>query len=101
MLDNSSGSANYSIDKPLFKTDDWKYMIEGSTLQVNADGNFVLDITASIKDTEKQIPKFLNWLVPYTNSEGFVGYIEPNLDAQEVRILFEKGKVYLVEPVQG
>lgn len=60
MLDNSSGSANYSIDKPLFKTDDWKYMIEGSTLQVNADGNFVLDITASIKDTEKQIPKFLN-----------------------------------------
>jgi hypothetical protein len=40
---------------------------------------------------------FLNWLAPYSDTEGFVGYYREMYTLHPTLIYFQKGKVYKLE----
>lgn len=96
---------------PFFETEEWEHILGAAGgLLWDAKSTFAYDditkvyrlnIRCSFKDHEYQIPLFLQWLSPYIRSKGYLGYMHPEYQALQTRILLEKGRFYLVAPVEN
>ncbi|MCA1800256.1 MAG: hypothetical protein LC650_03090, partial [Actinobacteria bacterium] len=45
-----------------------------SSLNYDDIGGWFLTIRCNLKDYDDEIEKFIDWITPYTDSTGFVGY---------------------------
>ena len=71
---------------PLFNTTRWRCMLRSSsysfiksraTSSLWYDGiakQYILSIWCNLKNYDEEVDKFLNWIINYTTSYGFVGY---------------------------
>ena len=90
----------------LFKTDRWKFMLRCDSYYFDGDTNstfryddirksYVLTIRCNLKNYCDEIEEFLNWIVPYSNTNGFVGYSRYEESETPTLIYFNEGKVEL------
>lgn len=74
-------------DHPLFKTDRWRTMLQSDSYYFGEFGNSLIDaprfkedvyklsIRSNLKNYDSEIELFLNWLSPYIETHGFIGYM--------------------------
>ena len=90
----------------LFKTDRWKFMLRCDSYYFDGDTNstfryddirksYVLTIRCNLKNYCDEIEEFLNWIIPYSNTNGFVGYSRYEESETPTLIYFNEGKVEL------
>lgn len=90
----------------LFKTDRWKSMLRCDSYYFDGDTNstfryddigksYVLTIRCNLKNYCDEIEEFLNWIIPYSNTNGFVGYSRYEESETPTLIYFNEGKVEL------
>ena len=87
MLGDSDKDVN--IDHPLFgKEKRWEYMLRCGSYYFDGqpdsklyrddlyenDPMYFLNVRCNLKNYEDEIKLFLDWLCPYINTEGFLGY---------------------------
>ena len=103
------GDSEYLATVPvhaLFTADRWKsmlrcdsYYFDGdthSTLRYDDIGkSYILNIRCNLKNYCSEIEKFLDWIIPYSNTNGFVGYTRYEEDENPTLIYFIDGKVEL------
>lgn len=73
-------------DHPLFATDTrWRFMLRGNSYYFDMTPQHVLrydaiseacilSVRSNFKNYDDEINKFLNWIEPYTETKGFIGY---------------------------
>ena len=74
-------------DHPLFKTDRWRTMLQSDSYYFGGFSNslisaprfkddvYRLSIRSNLKNYDSEIELFLNWLTPYIETRGFIGYM--------------------------
>lgn len=89
---------------PLFKTRRWKSMLYCDSFYFHhtacsslvnktagirhlEDATYILNVRCDLKNYDDEILYFLNWLLPFTETRGFVGY-KRGEDADPVLIYF-------------
>jgi hypothetical protein len=88
----------------LFSTERWPRMLCSSSYSFDGDSKstiiydkvraaYQLTIRCSLKNYYSEIEKFLDWVSPYSYTEGFVGYSRYEEDDNPVLIYFDNGKV--------
>lgn len=94
-------------EHPLFKTRRWEYMLRcdsayfsGTThseLECNNLGSSVklyyLTIRTNLKNYDNEIDHFLNWLSPYMETDGFLGYTRYEEDDLPTLIFNDNGNI--------
>ena len=92
-------------DNPLFDTSRWTYMLNSSSYYfIKSRSNsylrydeiakqYILSIWCNLKNYDEEIDKFLNWIVNYTTSYGFVGYTRYEEFDNPTLIYFENNTV--------
>lgn len=94
---------------PFFEEEVWETTLwtaggviwDGESTLTPDEDVYTLAIRTSVKGESDPIRLFLHWLVPYIQTEGFVGYIHPEYSRRPSRILLEQGKAFIVEPVEN
>lgn len=86
MLGDSEDEDNLRIPPhDLFKTDRWNFMLRSDSYYFDGvtdskmrkdfiNGFFTLNIRCNLKNYDDEIEKFVDWIRPYSNTTGFVGY---------------------------
>lgn len=74
-------------DHPLFNTERWRYMLQSDSYYFGGFSNSLIDaprfiedvyklsIRSNLKNYDSEIELFLNWLNPYIETRGFIGYM--------------------------
>jgi hypothetical protein len=89
-------------DHPLFKTPRWSFMLEGDSYYFDGVTNsilkednlfpeqptYYLTIRCNLKNYDDEIDKFLDWIKPYTESKGFIGYKRYEEDKEPTLLYF-------------
>ena len=103
------GDSEYLATVPvhaLFTTDRWKSMLRMDSYYFDGDTNstlryddigklYSLTIRCNLKNYCGEIEKFLNWIVQYSYTCGFVGYTRYEESENPTLIYFNDGKVEL------
>ena len=90
---------------PLFKTNRWHFMLnsdsyyfDGITKSILKEDNlfpdhpsYYLTIRCNLKNYNEEIEKFIDWITPYSDTKGFVGYKRYEED-EEPTLLYIKGE---------
>ena len=90
-------------DHPLFRMSHWEYVLRSgsfyfpgetnSTLRVFEPTNtWYLTARSNLKNYGSEIEYFLQWLAPYSETEGFVGYYRYEESPHPSLIYFAEGK---------
>jgi len=93
-------------DHPFFKADRWRwlfssdsYCFDGDThSSLRLDGithQYVLTVRSNLKNYCYEIELFLNFLCPYIDSHGFIGY-ERYEEYEEPSLIHKKGEVIYI-----
>ncbi len=83
--------------------DNMRFSVDSeSTLTYEQDtATYYLSIHADIKDYYGWIDRFLSWLAPYSNREGFVGY-KYHYDTGKLALIFcDYNKAFLAEAISS
>lgn len=84
LTDVRSGISNH----PLFKTNKWRSMLRCYSIYFGGDtisklvkpsysfDMYHLSVRSNIENYESEIELFLNWLNPYIDTNGFIGYMK-------------------------
>ena len=102
MLDNTDECGPHD-DHELFKTDRWEFMLncgsyyfdgQPDSKLFNYDNReYYLNVRCNLKNYKSEIEKFLDWLQPYINTYGFIGYKRYEEDDDPTLIYNEDGKI--------
>jgi len=87
-------------DHELFKTARWRHMLISGSYYFDGKPNYVfryddngnswyLTVRSNLKNYDDEIRKFLDWIFPYTQSEGFIGYFRYENDLDPTLIYFD------------
>ena len=86
-------------DHPLFKTRRWSYMLQCdsfyfphtvyTSLVHRGEDDIILNIRCDLKDYDDEIKKFLDWIYPYTETRGFIGYTRYEEDDDPTLVYFD------------
>lgn len=74
-----------TTDHPLFETERWRFMLrcdsyyfdghtDSSMVKDNISGEYELNVRCNIKNYDDEIEQFLDFIQPYLESDGFLGY---------------------------
>lgn len=88
MIDGEPDESRLILDDhPLFKTDRWHFMLCCNSAYFGGYSNSILkeprhsydiyhlSIRSNLKNYDSEIELFLNWLNPYIETDGFIGYM--------------------------
>lgn len=103
------GDSDYLATVPvhaLFNTDRWKAMLRCDSYYFDGDTNstlryddigksYVLTIRCNLKNYCGEIEKFLDWIIQYSYTCGFVGYTRYEESENPTLIYFNDGKLEL------
>lgn len=92
----------------LFKTNRWNWMFSSSSYYFDGDTHstlrfdkicnvYVLTVRCDLKNYDSEVEKFLDWIAPYSDTCGFVGYTRYEEDDDPKLIYFNGGKVLYKE----
>ena len=84
MLDNNLTKPEL-LSHDLFYTDRWEHMLKGDSYYFDADTHstlrygeicesWYLNIQCNLKNYDNEIDKFINFITPYVDTDGFWGY---------------------------
>lgn len=69
---------------PLFETDRWHFMLTSNSYYFDGDttstvrkdhiAETIVTIRCNLKNYDDEIEKFIDWIKPYSNTRGFIGY---------------------------
>lgn len=103
------GDSEYLATVPihnLFETDRWKWMLRSNSYYFDGDTHstfryddiakaYYLTVRCNLKNYCDEIYEFLNWIVQYSYTDGFVGYSRYEEAENPTLIYFNEGKVEL------
>lgn len=102
-MTNNSDDAITPDDHPLFQTDRWTWMLRGDSYYFAVSHcNFEFDdiskrwyltVTASIKNYCEEWQKFLDWIGPHIDTDGYIGTYRYETDDVPTLLFAEAGKV--------
>ena len=88
-----------------FKCDRWNIVAccdsgyfggsSNSKIISNTSGTWLVNIRANLKNYDSEIEKFLDWLTPYVETHGFIGYTRYEECENPKLVYIENGKVIL------
>ena len=110
MLDNNAENKVVTIDHPLFSTTRWAWMLlcdsyyfDGQTdsklVYDTLNKSYYLNVRCNLKNYDNEIEQFLDWLCPYIETKGFLGYSRCEYDNDPTLIYKEDGKIRRVNVV--
>jgi hypothetical protein len=85
---------------PLFSSPRWKFMLKCDSVYFDhvADSalygdlcdnkSYILNVRCDLKDYDDEIKHFLDWIYPFTNTRGFIGYTRYEEDEDPTLIYF-------------
>jgi len=90
---------------PLLSTDRWRVMLESDSYYFDGfthsdikydhiSRQYQMTIRCNLKNYDSEIEHFLDWVRPYCESEGFVGYMRYEEDDHPTLIYFYEGVEY-------
>ena len=92
-------------DHPLFKTDRWTYMLRcdsacfpgESYVKLDESGRFTeLTLRCSLKNYDSEIEWFLDFIKPYLQTDGYLGYMRYELYDYPTLIYDNCGEIELI-----
>lgn len=102
-----AGDIEYLATVPihsLFQTSRWKHMFRSSSYYFDGDTRstmryddiskaYHLTIRCDLKNYDSEIEEFLDWIAPYSCTEGFVGYYRYEEAENPTLVYFDEGAV--------
>lgn len=93
-------------DHPFFKTDRWKWLFSSDSYYFDGDTHsnfrldnithqYVLTVRSNLKNYCYEIELFLNFLSPYMDTQGFIGYEMYETNDNPNLIYNEDGNIYI------
>lgn len=94
----------YTTGHPLFKTERWRYMLrcdsyyfdghtDSSMVKDDISGEYELNIRCNLKNYSSEIDQFLDFIRPYLETTGFLGYERYEEDDDPTLIYNDYGKI--------
>lgn len=94
------------LEAPLFICSRWANMLNSDSYYFDGDTHsefrrdniskeHILTVRCNLKNYDSEIKKFLDWVAPKSNSNGFVGYYRHEESESPTLIYFENGKVII------
>lgn len=104
MLDCNIKDKVVTIDHPLFSTSRWRSMLRCDSYYFDGQTDsklvydepneiYFLNVRCNLKNYDNEIELFLDWLCPYIETEGFLGYSRYEEADDPTLIYKENGKI--------
>ena len=95
---------NCDFDHKLFVTDRWKWMLLSDSYYFDGETDtkliydhildgYILNVRCNLKNYDREIELFLEWIAPHVHTNGFVGYMRYEDDEDPTLIYIEYDEV--------
>jgi len=101
------------IDHPLFKTPRWCYMLRSGSYYIHGQPDsklfvdylypenpmYFLNVRCNLKNYDDEIELFLDWLNPYIETDGFLGYMKCE-ECSNPTLIYKEGNKINTKDIQ-